>query len=67
MKEQENGVHNEELHNLYSSPNSSRQIKSRRMRWEGRGGEERRGEERKVYRPIRRWENGITMVLVDTG
>jgi hypothetical protein len=26
-------VHNEELHNLYSSPN--RMIKSRRMRWAG--------------------------------
>jgi hypothetical protein len=28
-------VHNEELHNLYSSPNIIRMIKSRRMRWEG--------------------------------
>jgi hypothetical protein len=27
--------HNEELHNLYSSPNIIRQIKSRRMRWAG--------------------------------
>jgi hypothetical protein len=27
--------HNEELHNLYSSPNIVRQIKSRRMRWAG--------------------------------
>jgi hypothetical protein len=26
-------LHNEELHNLYSSPNISRMIKSRRMRW----------------------------------
>jgi hypothetical protein len=26
-------LHNEELHNLYSSPN--RMIKSRRMRWQG--------------------------------
>jgi hypothetical protein len=25
--------HNEELHNLYSSPNIIRMIKSRRMRW----------------------------------
>jgi hypothetical protein len=28
-------LHNEELHILYSSPNIIRQIKSRRMRWEG--------------------------------
>jgi hypothetical protein len=26
-------LHNEELHNLYSSPKISRMIKSRRMRW----------------------------------
>jgi hypothetical protein len=26
-------VHNEELHNLYSSPNIIRVIKSRRVRW----------------------------------
>jgi hypothetical protein len=28
-------LHNEELHNLYSSPSVIRVIKSRRMRWEG--------------------------------
>jgi hypothetical protein len=28
-------LHNEELHNLYSSPNVIRIIKSRRMRWAG--------------------------------
>jgi hypothetical protein len=28
-------LHNEELHNLYSSPSIIRMIKSRRMRWEG--------------------------------
>jgi hypothetical protein len=28
-------IHNEELHNLYSSPNIIRMIKSRRMRWVG--------------------------------
>jgi hypothetical protein len=27
-------LHSEELHNLYSSPDIIRQIKSRRMRWE---------------------------------
>jgi hypothetical protein len=30
-------LQNEELHNLYSSPNIIRRIKSRRMRWEGHG------------------------------
>jgi hypothetical protein len=33
-------LHSEELHNLYSSPNIIRQIKSRQMRWGGH----RRGE-----------------------
>jgi hypothetical protein len=28
-------LHNEELHNLYSSPNIITMIKSRRMRWAG--------------------------------
>jgi hypothetical protein len=28
-------LHTEELHNLYSSPDVIRQIKSRRMRWAG--------------------------------
>jgi hypothetical protein len=28
-------LHNEELHNLYSSPNIIRMIKSMRMRWAG--------------------------------
>jgi hypothetical protein len=28
-------LHNEELHNLYSSPDSIRQISARRMSWEG--------------------------------
>jgi hypothetical protein len=39
-------LHNEELHNLYSSPDIIRQIRSRRMRCAGhvaRMGEERRG------------------------
>jgi hypothetical protein len=26
-------LHNEELHNLYSSPDIIRQVKSRRMKW----------------------------------
>jgi hypothetical protein len=28
-------LHNEELHNLYCSPNKIRMTKSRRMRWAG--------------------------------
>jgi hypothetical protein len=28
-------LHNEELHNLYSSPSITRMIKLRRMRWAG--------------------------------
>jgi hypothetical protein len=39
-------LHNEELHNLYSSPDIIRQVKSRRMRWAGHVA--RMGEERKV-------------------
>jgi hypothetical protein len=30
------GLHNEELHNLYSSPSIIKMIKSRRMRWAGK-------------------------------
>jgi hypothetical protein len=40
-------LHNEELHNLYSSPNIIRMIKSRRMRWAGHVA--RMEEERNVY------------------
>jgi hypothetical protein len=42
-------LHSEELHNLFSSPNVIRQIKSRRMRWVGHVA--RMGEERKVGEP----------------
>jgi hypothetical protein len=68
-------LHNEELHNMYSSPDMIRQAKSRRMRWAGHVA--RMGEDRKVYkvlvgkpegkrplgRPRRRWEDGIRMDL----
>jgi hypothetical protein len=59
-------LQNEELHNLYSSPDIIRQVKSRRMRWAGHVA--RMGEETKVYkvgkpegkrplvRPRRRWD-----------
>jgi hypothetical protein len=40
--------HNEELHNLYSSPNIIRMIKSRRMRWAGHVAQ--MGEKRNTYR-----------------
>jgi hypothetical protein len=43
-------LHNEELHNLYSSPDIIRQVKSRRMRWAGHV--ERMEEERKVYKVL---------------
>jgi hypothetical protein len=43
-------MHNEELHNLYSSPDIIRQVKSRRMRWAGYVA--RMGEERKVYKVL---------------
>jgi hypothetical protein len=72
-------VHNEELLNLYSSPDIIRQIKPRRMRWSEHVA--RMGEEREVYkilvgkpegrrqlgRPRRRWEDGIKMDLRETG
>jgi hypothetical protein len=71
--------HSEELHNLYSSPDVIRQIKSRRMRWAGRVA--RMGEGRNMYRvlvgkregkrplerPRRRWEDGIKMDLREIG
>jgi hypothetical protein len=38
------------LHNVYSSPNIIRMIKSRRMRWAGRGA--RMGENRNAYRVL---------------
>ena len=43
-------MYNEELNNLYSSPNIVRVIKSRRMRWAGHVA--RTGEERGVYRVL---------------
>jgi hypothetical protein len=68
-------LHNEELHNLCSSPDIIRQIKSRRMRWAGHVARMR--EERKVVgkpegkRPLgrlsRRWEDGVRMGLREIG
>ena len=64
-------MNNEDLNDLYSSPNIVRGIKSRRMRWAGHVA--RMGEERGVYtvfvgkperrrplgRPRRRWVDNI--------
>jgi hypothetical protein len=72
-------LHNEELRNLYSSPDIIRLVKSRRMRWAGHVA--RMGAERKVYkvlvgkpegrrplgRPRRRWEDGIRLDLREIG
>jgi hypothetical protein len=41
-------LHNDELHNMYSSPDIIRMIKSRRMRWAGHVA--RMGETRIAYR-----------------
>jgi hypothetical protein len=68
-------LHNDELHDLYSSPNIVRVIKSRRMRWAGHVA--CMGEGRDVYRvlvgrpkskiplgrPRHRWEDNIKMGL----
>jgi hypothetical protein len=43
-------LHSGKLHNLYSSPDIVRQIKSRRMRWAGHVA--RMGEGRNVYRVL---------------
>jgi len=68
-------LHNEELNDLYSSPNIVWVIKSRRIIWAGHVArmEERRGvyrilvgkpeEKRQLGRPRRRWENNIKMDL----
>jgi hypothetical protein len=72
-------LHNDELHNLYSSPNIVRAIKLRRMRWVGHVA--RMGEGRGVYRILvempegkrplgrrrRRWEDIIKMDLRERG
>jgi hypothetical protein len=41
-------LHNEELHNLYSSPSTIRMIKPRRKRWEGHVA--RMGETKNAYK-----------------
>ena len=72
-------LHNEEINDLYCSPNIVRVIKSRRMRWAGHVA--RMGEERVVCRvlvgkpegkrplgrPRRRWVGNIRMDLQEVG
>jgi hypothetical protein len=72
-------LHNEELHNLYSTPSIIKIIKSRRMRWTGHVA--RMGEKRNVYRllvgkpegkrplgrPRRRWIDSIKTDLLEIG
>ena len=72
-------LHNEQLNDLYCSPNIVRVIKSIRMRWVGHVA--RMGEGRGVYRimvgkpegkrplgrPWRRWEDNIKMDLQEVG
>jgi hypothetical protein len=72
-------LHNDELHSLYSSPNTVRVIKSWRMRCAGHAAH--MGERRGVYRvlvvrsqvkrplgrPRRRWEDNIKMDLREIG
>jgi hypothetical protein len=70
-------LHNEELHDLYSSPSIIRIIKVRRMRWAGHVARMR--EKRNTYRllvgklegreplgrPRQRWLDNIRMYLVE--
>jgi hypothetical protein len=70
-------LHNEELNDLYSSPNIVRVMKSRRTRWTGNVAS--MGESRGVYRavvgepegrlgrPRRRWQDNIKMNLLEEG
>ena len=67
-------LHNEELDDLYSSPNIVRVIKSKRIKWAGHVARiERRGVYRvlvgkpKGKRPRRTWEDNIKMDLQEVG
>ena len=69
------GLHNEELHSLYHSPNIVRMIKSRRYRWARHADRKEEGRnafkiligtptgKRHLGRSRRRWEDNIRMDL----
>jgi hypothetical protein len=56
-------LHNEELHNLYSSTNIIRMIKSRRMKWAGHVARMGPKGKRQLGRPRRRRVDNIKMGL----
>jgi hypothetical protein len=72
-------LHNEDLHDLYSSPSIIRKIKARGMRWAGHVAQ--MGEKRNAYRllvgkpegrrplgrPKRRWLDNVRVDLVEGG
>ena len=72
-------LHNEELNDLYSSPNVLRVIKSRRMRWAGHVARMEEGRDvhkvlvgkpegkRPLGRPRHRWEDNIKMDFQEVG
>jgi hypothetical protein len=72
-------LRNEELNDLYSSPNIVRVIKSRRMRWAGNVARMEEGRvvhkvlvgkpegNRPLGRPSRRWEDNIKMDIEEVG
>jgi hypothetical protein len=72
-------LHNEELHNLYSSPSLIRMIKSRKMRWAGHVARMRAKRntyrilvgnsegKRPLGRPRHRWVDNIKMDLREIG
>jgi hypothetical protein len=82
-KREEDGLwrklHNDELHNLYSSSNIIGMIKSRRRRWAGHVARMREGRgvyrvlferlegKRPLGRPRRRWEDNINIDLREIG
>jgi hypothetical protein len=72
-------MHDEELHNLYSSPNIMRVIKSRRIRWAENVAHTAKlnnlykilvvksNENRQLGKPRRRWEDNMKIGLKEIG